>query len=730
MECGELRGYMSSIIKRTVASKLKSVIMYFATLAIVLGGVSYAAPKFFGQVARAIEPIILQVGAGETYTTIQSAIDAASSGDTISVAAGTYAERIIINKSLTINGANVGLSGNATRRTESVIDGGGLGTTVLITGNGVTFDGFQIQNSGIGAGDRGGINIQGVSGSIVKNNIVTNNFIGVGLTGSTTNIVEDNRLTLNYFGVYVGTDTIHSIANTIRNNDISTTKYANLGSISTGDGIYIDKDCSNNTFVGNNIHNNEKNGLYFWKSSSNIINGNTVTYNAASGFEFLGSSDNNITGNTIANNKDGLHIRNSTQIGYSITNNNISSNKIFNNTRVNLYTDANQYTGFKAENNWWGSPDNAVIESKLAGYGFDLLSTTNTTPGTLEYIDFTPYYINVEMTITNDVFGNISNTLELAGIENNLDTVTGLNWSEFTGLTFEKYVNGVKMGSITFNGELDLTDETTLAFLQALGERMNANTPGVISLDFTGLDGLSDLLGGATIKFYGLDKLGFTNLSTAAEVLEKMVVLDDSGKSLPKSILASYGIFTGCNSNTAAGDCWTFTIDVAHFTQFIIDTTAPVITLNGSSSMLLNNGESYIEPGATTNEGTLVRTGSVDTSVAGVYTITYTVTDDAGNVSTAFRTIIVKAADEPVVLATTSGSGQVLDDEVAIADTTKEAETKGEVKGTTDSKKEDASPWYEADYMGLAWYWWIVLVIAAGGLGWWAFGAIRRRNQE
>ncbi|MBK6962345.1 MAG: hypothetical protein IPH20_00040 [Bacteroidales bacterium] len=42
------------------------------------------------------------------YATIQSAINAAVVTDVIDACAGTYAENIVVNKSLTINGPNAG----------------------------------------------------------------------------------------------------------------------------------------------------------------------------------------------------------------------------------------------------------------------------------------------------------------------------------------------------------------------------------------------------------------------------------------------------------------------------------------------------------------------------------------------------------------------------------------------------------------------------------------------
>jgi len=63
-----------------------------------------------------------------------------------------------------------------------------------------------------------------------------------------------------------------------------------------------------------------------------------------------------------------------------------------------------------------------------------------------------------------------------------------------------------------------------------------------------------------------------------------------------------------------------------------IDTIAPVLTLNGGAELNLIVGSEYTELGAIADDGSVVNiAGSADTSVPGVYTITYTTTDAAGN---------------------------------------------------------------------------------------------------
>ena len=120
----------------------------------------------------------LEVGTGKTYSTIQTAIDAASSGDTILVYPGTYTENINLSDGITVES-----SGTAS---ETIIDGNTSGTVVIMD-NDSTIDGFTIQNgSGTNAG--GGTYIGGGIVAYLKVNVTIQNCVitSNSITGATT----------------------------------------------------------------------------------------------------------------------------------------------------------------------------------------------------------------------------------------------------------------------------------------------------------------------------------------------------------------------------------------------------------------------------------------------------------------------------------------------------------------------------------------------------------------
>jgi GH35 family endo-1,4-beta-xylanase len=82
--------------------------------------------------------------------------------------------------------------------------------------------------------------------------------------------------------------------------------------------------------------------------------------------------------------------------------------------------------------------------------------------------------------------------------------------------------------------------------------------------------------------------------------------------------------------------------------ELTVDTTAPVITLNGSSSVSIPKGSTYTDAGATANDAiygnvtsTMTLSSTVNTSIKGTYYVTYKAKDPLNNTATKKRTVKV-----------------------------------------------------------------------------------------
>ncbi|MDI9435704.1 MAG: cell surface protein [Euryarchaeota archaeon] len=120
-----------------------------------------------------------EVGVGQTYNNIQTAIDNVNTvdGDVINVHSGVYFEDVTVNKKLTLkahSGDNVHLQPVNT------------GFTVVSGGSGSSIDGFHLDNSPQGTG----INIS-ANGCTVKNNNINGGSTGIRVYGANTTIFSN-----------------------------------------------------------------------------------------------------------------------------------------------------------------------------------------------------------------------------------------------------------------------------------------------------------------------------------------------------------------------------------------------------------------------------------------------------------------------------------------------------------------------------------------------------------
>jgi len=200
------------------------------------------------------------------FTSIQQAINAAGSGDTIYVYNGTYYERVKIDKHLNLVGADKGTT---------IIDANGANEAIYVHSDAkkVVISGFTIKKS-----------LQGIlllnDFSTVSGNIVTNNLNGIVMRSSNGHIISDNKIVSNgQDGIYMRGSHDNKFYNNIIDNNgrcgiWSGSSFNNVFAVNILSnnryGIWSGSSFKNNIFYHNNFIENTKQVRMYEPQYANI----------------------------------------------------------------------------------------------------------------------------------------------------------------------------------------------------------------------------------------------------------------------------------------------------------------------------------------------------------------------------------------------------------------------------------------------------------------------------
>jgi nitrous oxidase accessory protein len=226
---------------------------------------------------------LLILGAAVTYAdvvtiqanqSLQAAITAAKSGDTIQVESGIYVGQFILDKTLSLEGVG-----------KPILRGAGTGSVVVVAADGCAIRGFVIEHSG------GDLQAED-SGLLLKSN---------------DNLIEANELRDVLYGIYL----YQSARNTIRGNTVRGRFELEAGG--RGAGLHM-WDSPGNLIEDNSIT-EARDGMYIQSSHHNTIRRNRVS-RLRYGLHYMNSDDNRFDDNLFAYNVAGAAIMYSRRIEF------------------------------------------------------------------------------------------------------------------------------------------------------------------------------------------------------------------------------------------------------------------------------------------------------------------------------------------------------------------------------------------------------------------------------
>lgn len=266
---------------------------------------------------------------------ISQALSRAADGDHLILGPGTYQERLVLDRAITIDGGS-----------QAVIDGGGQGSTITVTASDVTVRGVTVLGSGSSHDtvDAGVTLSKTAKRSLIENNLLQDNLYGVNIHGAQDAtvranriegrrdhrkndrgngiyvwnapgaLVEDNRVRWGRDGIFVNS----SRDNIFRNNEFRDLRfavhymYANdselTGNLSLGNDLGYAVMFSQRVRIADNISvDDREHGIMFNYATDSEITGNYVLRGQEKCAFFYNAHKNLIEGNRFENCGIGIH---------------------------------------------------------------------------------------------------------------------------------------------------------------------------------------------------------------------------------------------------------------------------------------------------------------------------------------------------------------------------------------------------------------------------------------
>ncbi len=319
---------------RTIGLAIVPLLILAMVAAVVPAGVGLAQSTWY--VSTTGNDTTGDGSSGNPWRTIQYAVDQATNGDTVEVAAGQYDENVTVGKALTLNGAQADVDARGRTGDETVVVGDptALYASSTVSGvaeiNGFTIKGYRaavdiesaqsrflcniVEPTGPGAGsppalvyihgDANDVVVQycDISPALPENWPSGANALRVGVTGPASVLVDSNRL--------------HNASN-----------YPSAPG--AGLALYADDASTTITVTNNEMYKNGSDGMFTWNAT----------------FATLNVTDNEI----YDNGEMGVKIWSGVTGDVNVNNNNIYGNPLF-----GVCNHATGPATVDATDNWWG----------------------------------------------------------------------------------------------------------------------------------------------------------------------------------------------------------------------------------------------------------------------------------------------------------------------------------------------------------------------------------------